>query len=35
LSGHAPGEQVDAAGDAEDWDDERLGFQDRTTNEAA
>jgi hypothetical protein len=35
LHGHAPDEAIGAAVDAEDWDEERLGFQERFQGEAA
>jgi hypothetical protein len=35
LQGHAPGESVGATLDAEDWDEERLGLQERFYGEAA
>jgi len=35
LNGHAPGESSGGPGDAEDWDEERLGFQERIFDEAA
>jgi hypothetical protein len=35
LAGHAPGEVLEAPGEAEDWDEERLGFQERSFGDAA
>jgi hypothetical protein len=35
LGGHAPDETAAAQAEAEDWDEERLGFQDRFFGEAA
>jgi hypothetical protein len=35
LQGHAPGEAIGAALDAEDWDEERLGLQERFQGDAA
>jgi hypothetical protein len=35
LNAHPPGEAFRAPGDAEDWDEERLGFQERVFDEAA
>jgi hypothetical protein len=35
LNGHAPGEAFAGPADAEDWDEERLGLQERAFDEAA
>jgi hypothetical protein len=35
LSGHAPGDATNAPGEAEDWDEERLGLQEQVFGEAA
>jgi hypothetical protein len=34
LKGHAPGEAIEAPGEAEDWDEERLGYQEQFFGEA-
>jgi hypothetical protein len=35
LNGHAPGDAFDAPGEAEDWDEERLGLQEQYLGDAA
>jgi hypothetical protein len=35
LNGHAPGDAISAPGEAEDWDEERLGLQEQVFGEAA
>jgi len=35
LSGHAPGDAINAPGEAEEWDEERLGLQEQVFGEAA
>jgi hypothetical protein len=35
LNGHAPGDAVNAPGEAEDWDEERLGLQEPAFGAAA